>query len=65
MSDKNLKTKYKCGFIIISHQERIMEIADQIIVLGNGKISAQGKKDEILPNLSNIYSACSKLVEVE
>lgn len=62
---QNLKSKYKCGFIIISHQERILEIADQVIVLSNGEVNACGKKDEILPNLSNIYSACSKLVEVD
>jgi len=60
---KNLKDKYKCGFIIISHQERILDIADDIIVLSNGEVGASGKKDEILPHLSNIYSACSKLVE--
>lgn len=62
---KNLKSKYKCGFVIISHQERILDIADQIIVISNGEIKKIGLKDEILPNLSEIYSACSVLEEAE
>lgn len=62
---KNLKDKYKCGFIIISHQERILDIADTILVLKDGELIASGTKDEVLPKLSNIYSACSKLTEVQ
>ena len=62
---QNLKSKYKCGFIIISHQERILDIADTIIVLSNGELKTIGSKQDILPNLSNIYSSCSKLTEVE
>ena len=61
---KNLKSKYKCGFVIISHQERILDIADQIIVISNGEIKKIGSKEDILPNLSEIYSACSVLEEV-
>ncbi len=60
---QNLKDKYKCGFIIISHQERILNIADQIIVLSAGKIKEIGDKKKILPNLSQIYSVCSALEE--
>lgn len=62
---KNLKDKYKCGFIIISHQERILDIADRVLVLSGGKLISSGTKDEVLPKLSNIYSACSKLTEVQ
>ena len=62
---KNLKTKYKCGFIIISHQERILDIADQVIVLANGEVKKSGSKDKVLPYLSEIYSVCSKLEEAE
>lgn len=39
--------------IIISHQERILELADQIIVLEDGKIKTSGSKDEILPEILN------------
>ena len=39
------------SIIIISHQERILNIADEIILLNNGKIEKQGKKEDILPEL--------------
>lgn len=62
---KNLKERYKCGFMIISHQERILDIADKIVVLSSGQVKTVGTKEEVLPNLSEIYSACSRLEEVE
>lgn len=34
--------------IIISHQERILKLADEIIILENGKIKQQGKPEKIL-----------------
>ncbi len=37
--------------IIISHQERIMQLADEIVVIADGKIRNQGPKDEIFPRL--------------
>ncbi|WP_316637714.1 ATP-binding cassette domain-containing protein [uncultured Ruminococcus sp.] len=39
------------SIMIISHQERILNIADKIIVLGSGEIEKQGDRDEILPGL--------------
>ena len=39
------------SILIISHQERILEIADEIVVLADGKITAQGPRDQILPHL--------------
>lgn len=39
------------SIMIISHQERILNIADQIVVLGSGVIEKQGNKDDILPEL--------------
>ena len=39
------------SIIIISHQERILNIADKVIVVANGEIKEQGKKDDILPSL--------------
>lgn len=38
--------------IIISHQERILNIADEIVVLADGKVKEQGPKDEIYPKLA-------------
>ena len=38
--------------LVISHQERILNIADEIIVMKNGSVDKQGPKDEILPSLT-------------
>lgn len=62
---RNLKNKYKCGFVIISHQERILDIADKIIILSNGEVSTIGKKDEVISKLSEVYSTCLKLEEAQ
>ena len=37
--------------VIISHQERILNIADKIVVISNGEIDTVGTRDEILPKL--------------
>lgn len=39
------------AIMIISHQERILNIVDEIIVLANGKIISQGAREDILPRL--------------
>ena len=39
------------SILIISHQERILRIADRIIVLADGKVIRDGKREEILPGL--------------
>lgn len=39
------------SILIISHQERILNIADRVIVLANGEVTKSGSKDEILPEL--------------
>lgn len=45
--------------IIISHQERILDIADEIIVIEKGEIAAKGAKDEILPKILGSDAAVS------
>lgn len=61
---KKMRSEIKgSSIIIISHQERILEIADEIIVINGGKIDRQGSKDEIFPTLTGsreIVSACKK-----
>ncbi len=37
--------------ILISHQERIMQLADEILVIANGKIRTQGSREEVFPKL--------------
>lgn len=44
--------------LIISHQERILDIADKIIVISGGEVAAYGAKNEILPELLNVQAGC-------
>ncbi len=49
--------------LIISHQERILNIADEIVVIADGNIINQGPKDEIMPQIlgtASAVDACSK-----
>ncbi len=39
------------SILIISHQERILNIADKIIVIANGRVTKQGTREEVLPGL--------------
>ena len=43
--------------IVISHQERIMSLADEMIVLADGKIANTGSRDEVLPTLIGEFGA--------
>ena len=45
------------SIMIISHQERILSIADEIVVLADGELAQQGPRDEILPTLIGSASA--------
>lgn len=47
----------KRSIIIISHQERILNIADEIVVLADGQIREQGSREEILPDLLGTSAA--------
>jgi len=51
------------SIVIISHQERILDIADEIILLSNGTITEIGSKDLMLPKLLNSKSSCKFLKE--
>ena len=47
------------SIVIISHQERILEIADEIVVISDGSILKHGTRDEILPEILGTASAPS------
>jgi Fe-S cluster assembly ATP-binding protein len=51
--------------VIISHQERILEIANKIVVIVDGKIAAQGSREEILPGLLSQQGHCCILCPKE
>ena len=57
-------SKEKRTVIVISHQERILNIADEIIVLADGEVSAHGARDEIFPQIIGsgyAKNACPKI----
>ena len=51
------------SIMIITHQERILEIADRIIVIANGAITEDGAREEMLPKLIG-GGQCSRLSAV-
>ena len=50
--------------IIISHQERIIRLADEIILIANGEIAGRGTADELYPKLLSQTVAGCNLLEV-
>lgn len=55
---EQMHEKTNGSIVIISHQERILNIADKVVVIANGSVTAQGKKEEILPGLLNGNMNC-------
>lgn len=49
--------------IIISHQERILSTADEIIVIADGSVKSRGASEETLPTLLDSSSVCKILTE--
>ena len=49
--------------LIISHQERILDIADKIIVIADGQVRKVGTKEEVLPELLNTAQTCQTLID--
>ena len=60
---EKMQKNNKNSILIISHQERILDIADEIILLADGQIKAHGSKDDIMPLVlgSNQSNVCEKL----
>ncbi len=48
---ESLKKERDSALLVISHQERILQIADRIVVIADGRVRAQGARDEVLPTL--------------
>ena len=59
---EKMHEKTKGNILIISHQERILNIADKIVVIANGQVQNVGKKEEVLPKLLAAES-CKVLTE--
>ena len=61
---RDMHERTKGTILIISHQERILDIADKIIVIAGGQVSAYGPKNDILPELLNVQAGCRFTKEV-
>lgn len=53
---KTMSRRSHKSVVIISHQERIMQLADNIVVVADGAVRSYGKKDEIFPQLMSELS---------
>lgn len=60
---ENMHRKINGSILIISHQERILNIADKIVVIADGSVSAVGTKEEVLPKLLGTSEACATLMD--
>ena len=63
---REIRATTKKSMIIISHQERIMDISDEIVVLSDGQVLSHEKREDILPCLlGNSRVCCNKNLEVK
>lgn len=54
---ERMRKSTKGSIMIISHQERILEIADRIVVIADGRVSREGTREEILPEILGTSAA--------
>lgn len=55
---ENMHERAGGTIMIISHQERILNIADKIVVLAGGEIVEYGEKEEVYPKLMDVRAGC-------
>lgn len=55
---EKMHERTKGTIVIISHQERILNIADKIIVLAGGGVAEYGAREEVFPKLMDVRSGC-------
>ena len=59
---KEIHDKKEATILIISHQERIIRLADEIIMIADGQLSARGSVEEIFPKiLADTVYGCNRL----
>jgi len=57
---KDLHTNNNGIMLIVSHQEKLLDIADKIIILGNGEITKIGDKGDLLGQVFGVQRECKK-----
>ncbi|MDL2232630.1 ATP-binding cassette domain-containing protein [Ruminococcaceae bacterium OttesenSCG-928-L11] len=55
---EKMRDAHNRAVVIISHQERILAIADKVVVIAGGRITTTGNKEEILPSLLGNPDSC-------
>ena len=61
---RDIHDRRDATLIVISHQERIIDLADEIVMIADGRVQKHGPKDEIFPEiLANTSAGCSYLSE--
>ncbi len=55
---ENLNEKYDTTIVLISHQERILQLADQVILVANGRISEITSREKILEDIESLDTDC-------
>ena len=60
---EKMHSKINGSILIISHQERILNIADKIIVVADGKLRSVGDRETVLPELLRSSAACPTLLD--
>ena len=55
---EEIKKSHAQSLILISHQERIMEMADRVMVIEDGKVAGIGRREDILPTLIKQGPSC-------
>lgn len=60
---EKMRDEIQGTILIISHQERILYIAEKIIVIADGQLKKTGTKQEVLPELLGTAKACQTLTE--
>ncbi len=59
---REIHDKKEATILIISHQERIIRLADEIVLVANGVVSARGSVDEIYPKImADTVVGCNRL----
>ena len=58
---EKMRDEIQGTILIISHQERILDIADKIVVIANGQVKTIGTKEEVLPELLHTAGTCETL----
>ena len=62
---QSLRGKLNGTLLIISHQERILQIADEIVIISGGQLQEKGPAGDILPKLMEGSASCGGCVKRE